>query len=46
MNKAQMAASNTHQPFKFYMIAALIFLILTSLSQISFKKLTHKTIHA
>lgn len=44
MNKAQMAASNTHQPFKFYMTAAVIFLILTTLSQISFKKLTLKTI--
>lgn len=40
MNKAQMAASNTYQPFKFYMIAAVIFLMLTTLSQISFKKLT------
>ncbi len=38
MNKAQMAASNTHQPFKFYMIAAIIFLILTTLSQVSFNK--------
>lgn len=46
MNKAQMAASNTHQPFKFYMIAAVIFLLLTTLSQISFKKLTAKTINA
>lgn len=43
MNKAQMAASNTHQPFKFYMTAAVIFLILTTLSQVSFKKLTLKT---
>lgn len=40
MNKAQLAASNTHQPFKFYLCAAVIFLILTSLSQIFFKKLT------
>ncbi len=40
MNKAQMASSNTHQPFKFYMTAAVIFLILTTLSQISFRKLT------
>lgn len=43
MNKAQLASSNTHQPFKFYMTAAVIFLILTTLSQISFKKLTVKT---
>ncbi len=39
MNKAQMASSNTHQPFKFYMTAAVIFLILTTLSQFSFSKL-------
>lgn len=42
MNKAQMAAGNTHKPFKFYMIAAIIFLILTTLSQISFRRLTSK----
>lgn len=44
MNKAQMASSNTHQPFKFYMTAAVVFLILTTFSQISFKKLTMKTV--
>ncbi len=43
MNKAQMAASNTHQPFKFYMIAAMVFLFLTTLSQFSFKNLLKKT---
>ncbi|MBS0351283.1 MAG: ABC transporter permease subunit [Proteobacteria bacterium] len=44
MNKAQLASSNTHQPFKFYMIAAIIFLILTTLSQLAFKKVSPKTI--
>lgn len=42
MNKSQLAASNTHQPFKFYLIAALIFLILTTLSEVSFRKITVK----
>jgi His/Glu/Gln/Arg/opine family amino acid ABC transporter permease subunit len=44
MNKAQLAASNTHQPFKFYMTAAVIFLLLTTCSQISFHHFTRKTI--
>ncbi len=39
MFKAQIASSSTHQPFKFYFTAAIIFLILTSLSQFSFKRL-------
>lgn len=39
LNKAQLAASATHQPFKFYMIAAFIFLILTTLSQVSLRRL-------
>lgn len=34
MNKAQLAASTTHQPLKFYMIAACLFLILTTVSQL------------
>lgn len=34
MNKAQLAASTTHQPLKFYMIAACLFLILTTASQL------------
>lgn len=38
MNKAQLAASTTNQPFKFYMLAALGFLILTSLSQLGFNQ--------
>jgi His/Glu/Gln/Arg/opine family amino acid ABC transporter permease subunit len=44
MNKAQMASSNTHQPFKFYMTAAVIFLILTTISQVSFNKLAVKKV--
>jgi len=44
MNRTRMASINTHQPFKFYMTAAVIFLLLTTLSQVSFKKLTLKTI--
>jgi arginine transport system permease protein len=43
MNKAELASSNTHQPFKFYMIAAIIFLGLTTLSQFTFRKVTMKT---
>lgn len=37
MNKAQLAASTTREPFKFYMTAALLFLVLTSLSQLILK---------
>jgi len=33
MNQAQIAASTTHQPFTYYLIAACIYLILTTLSQ-------------
>lgn len=33
MNAAKTAASTTHQPFTFYMIAAVIYLMITSLSQ-------------
>lgn len=33
MNAAKMAASTTHQPFTFYLIAAGIYLVLTSMSQ-------------
>lgn len=33
MNRAKIAASTTHQPFTFYLIAALIYLIITSISQ-------------
>jgi His/Glu/Gln/Arg/opine family amino acid ABC transporter permease subunit len=45
MNKSQLAASNTHQPFKFYLIAALIFLILTTFSEFSFRKLSIRLSH-
>ena len=34
MNKAQLAASTTREPFKFYCAAALLFLLLTSVSQV------------
>ncbi len=34
MNVSQLAAVTTHQPFKYYLIAAVVFLLLTSLSQI------------
>ncbi len=33
MNQAKIAASTTHQPFTFYLLAALIYLIITSVSQ-------------
>jgi His/Glu/Gln/Arg/opine family amino acid ABC transporter permease subunit len=33
MNQAKMAASTTHQPFTFYLIAAGIYLVITSVSQ-------------
>lgn len=33
MNRAKIAASTTHQPFTFYLIAALIYLLITSFSQ-------------
>lgn len=33
MNQAKIAASTTHQPFTFYLIAAAIYLVITSVSQ-------------
>jgi len=33
MNQAKMAASTTHQPFTFYLLAAFIYLLITSISQ-------------
>ncbi len=33
MNQAKIAASTTHQPFTFYLLAAAIYLIITSISQ-------------
>lgn len=33
MSRAKMAASTTHQPFTFYLIAACIYLVITSVSQ-------------
>ncbi len=40
MNKSQIAASTTHQPFTFYLTAALLYLVMTSCSQIILKKLS------
>ncbi|ACJ18824.1 ABC transporter permease [Coxiella burnetii] len=37
MNKAQLAASTTREPFKFYVMAAFLFLLLTSVSQLVLK---------
>ena len=37
MNEAELAASTTREPFKFYMTAALLFLTLTFLSQLTLK---------
>jgi His/Glu/Gln/Arg/opine family amino acid ABC transporter permease subunit len=39
MNKAQLATSATNKPFLFYLTAAFIYLVLTSVSQIFLKKL-------
>jgi His/Glu/Gln/Arg/opine family amino acid ABC transporter permease subunit len=33
MNQSKLAASSTHQPFTFYLIAALLYLVITSVSQ-------------
>jgi His/Glu/Gln/Arg/opine family amino acid ABC transporter permease subunit len=33
MNQAKLAASTTHQPFTFYLIAAVMYLLITSISQ-------------
>jgi His/Glu/Gln/Arg/opine family amino acid ABC transporter permease subunit len=33
MNQAKLAASTTHQPFTFYLIAAVLYLLITSVSQ-------------
>jgi ABC-type arginine transport system permease subunit len=40
MNKSQVAASTTHQPFVFFLTAALLYLIMTSISQGLLRKLT------
>ncbi|MBW5802698.1 ABC transporter permease subunit [Coxiella endosymbiont of Ornithodoros amblus] len=37
MNKAQLAASTTREPFKFYIMVAFLFLLLTSVSQLILK---------
>ena len=40
MNKSQVAASTTHQPFVFFLTAAILYLILTSFSQQIMAKLS------
>lgn len=42
MNKAQLASSSTHQPFTFYLSAALFYLLMTSLSQVVLNQLTQQ----
>lgn len=42
MNKAQVASSSTHQPFTFYLIAALFYLLMTSVSQWIMRRATKK----
>lgn len=42
MNKSQVAASTTHKPFIFFMTAALLYLILTSVSQMIMNKFSAK----
>jgi His/Glu/Gln/Arg/opine family amino acid ABC transporter permease subunit len=42
MNQAKIAASTTHQPFTFYLIAAMLYLIITSISQKIINALTVK----
>lgn len=42
VNKARLAAATTNEPFKFYMIAAFVFLILTTLSQWSFSRVNQR----
>jgi His/Glu/Gln/Arg/opine family amino acid ABC transporter permease subunit len=39
MNRAQAASSATHQPFTFYLAAAMFYLIMTSISQIFMRKM-------
>jgi arginine transport system permease protein len=49
MNQAKIAASTTHQPFTFYLIAALMYLVITSLSQQVLNRLSiraNRYIHA
>lgn len=43
MNEAKIAASTTHQPFTFYLIAAGIYLVITTVSQKILNYLTFKT---
>jgi len=41
MNEAKLAASTTHEPFTFYFIAAVIYLLITSVSQKIINVFTH-----
>lgn len=43
MNRSQVAASTTHQPFLFYLTAALLYLILTTVSQGIMQKLSSRS---
>lgn len=42
MNKAQIASSTTHKPFTFYLIAAVFYLFMTSISQLVLYKANQK----
>jgi len=42
MNRAQLASSTTHQPFTFYLAAALFYLLMTSISQMVLHQITQK----
>lgn len=44
--KSQIAATETYKPFTFYLTCALIYLLFTSLSELLFKFLQHKTNYA
>lgn len=41
MNQAKLAASTTHEPFNYYLLAALIYLVITSLSQQLLRHFNH-----
>jgi len=42
MNEAQVASSTTHRPFTFYITAAVLYLLMTSISQLVLHKVTQK----
>lgn len=43
MNQAKIAASTTHQPFTYYLIAAIIYLLITTVSEIGIRFLTYNS---